>query len=75
MKAYVLSHVRTGEELEVVKHLRRMPGVVRADFTFGPYDVICEIEAPDLSGIGKIVSGTIRVTPGVTDTLTCLAVE
>ena len=75
MRAYVLAHVRTGEEREVVKYLRRAAGVIRSDFTFGPYDVITEIEAPDLSGIGKIVSETIRVTPGVTDTLTCLAVE
>jgi DNA-binding Lrp family transcriptional regulator len=75
MKAYVLAHVRTGEEREVVKYVRRAPGVTHADFTFGPYDVIVEIEAPDLAGIGKIVSETIRATPGVTDTLTCLAVE
>jgi len=75
MRAYVLAHVRTGEEREVLKYLRRAPGVIRADFTFGPFDVIAEIEAPDLAGVGKIVSETIRVTPGVTDTLTCLAVE
>lgn len=75
MKAYVLANVRTGEEREVVKYLRRSPGVVRADFTFGPYDVVAEIEAPDLPGIGKIVSETIRTMPGVSETLTLLAVE
>jgi len=35
MRAYVLAHVRTGEEREVVKYLRRAQGVIRADFTFG----------------------------------------
>lgn len=75
MRAYVLVHVHSGEEREVVKMVKGAPGVLRADFTFGPYDVIVEIEAADLHAVGKLVSGTIRAAPGVTDTLTCLAVE
>ena len=46
-----------------------------ADVTFGPYDAIIEVEAQDLSRLGKIVYSTIRPQPGVIDTLTCLAVE
>ena len=75
MRAYVLIDVRSGEERAVTKALQGEPGILRADFTFGPYDVICEVQAPDLSSLGKLVSGTIRPTPGVLDTLTCLAVE
>jgi DNA-binding Lrp family transcriptional regulator len=75
MRAYVLIEVRTGEERTVARSLRGQPGIVKSDFTFGPYDVIAEIEAADLSGLGKLVSSTIRATPGVLDTLTCLAVE
>ena len=75
MRAYVLTHVRTGEEREVVQALKSAPGIIRADFTFGPYDVIAEVEAPSLSAIGKLVSETIRSQPGVNDTLTCLAIE
>jgi DNA-binding Lrp family transcriptional regulator len=75
MRAYVLVHVRSGEEREVVKMLKGVPGILRADFTFGPYDVIAEIEAADLKSVGNLVSGTIRAAPGVVDTLTCLAVE
>jgi DNA-binding Lrp family transcriptional regulator len=74
MRAFVLIHVRTGEEREVVRSLEGVPGITKADFTFGPYDVIAEIQAPDLAAIGKLVSGTIRVAPGVIDTVTCLAV-
>jgi uncharacterized protein with GYD domain len=75
MRAYVLVHVRTGEEREVTRALKGQTGIVRADFTFGPYDVITEVEAPDLAALGKLVSITIRAQPGVIDTLTCLAVE
>jgi uncharacterized protein with GYD domain len=75
MRAYVLVHVRTGQEREVTRALKGQPGILRADFTFGPYDVIAEVEAPDLATLGKLVSVTIRAQPGVMDTLTCLAVE
>lgn len=75
MRAYVMVHVRPGEEKGLTQVLKRQAGVLRADVTFGPYDAIVEIEAPDLTGVGKIVYGTIRPQVGVIDTLTCLAVE
>ncbi len=75
MRAYVLIRVRSGEEWELIHTLRNLPPVLRADFTFGPYDVISEIEAPDLSSIGQFVSSTIRCAPGVIETVTCLTVE
>ena len=75
MRAYVLVHVRAGEEKHLTTALRGQPGVLSADVTFGPYDVIAEVEAADLAGVGKLVYGTIRPQIGVIDTLTCLAVE
>jgi len=62
-------------EKEVVRLVRQAAGVVRADATFGPYDVIAELEARDLSAVGRLVTDQIRTTPGVVDTLTCLVVE
>jgi DNA-binding Lrp family transcriptional regulator len=75
MRGYVLVNARPGEEREIVSQIRSVPGIVRADVTFGPYDVIVEVQASDLASIGKLVYGTIRAAPGVLDTLTCLAVE
>jgi len=75
MRAYVLVHVRAGEQKHLTDTLTGMPGVLRADVTFGPYDVIAEVEASDLAGVGKLVYSTIRPQIGVLDTLTCLAVE
>lgn len=75
MRAHVLINTRVGEELQVTSMLKKAPGVIRADFTFGPYDAIAEVEAANLAAIGKLVFESIRAMPGVTDTLTCLAVE
>ena len=55
--------------------MRGAAGVVKVETTFSPYDVIAQVEAQDLTKIGKLVYGTIRAAPGVLDTLTCLAVE
>ncbi len=67
--------VRPGEEQGGVAMLRGAAGVVKVETTFGPYDVIAQVEAEDLARIGKLVYGTIRAAPGVLDTLICLAVE
>ncbi len=81
MKAYVLVKTDIGEELNVVKALRNAKcqnnhDCIRgADFTFGLYDVVATIEGTDLAQLGKIVAGIIRGTPGVRDTVTCVAVE
>jgi DNA-binding Lrp family transcriptional regulator len=75
MRAYVLLDVHAGEERSVQQMLRGVPGVVKVETTFGPYDTIVQVEAADLAGLSKLVYQTIRATPGVMDTLTCLAVD
>ena len=75
MRAYVLVHVRPGEDRHLAQALRGQPGVLRADVAFGPYDVIVEVEGTDLTAVGKLVYSTIRPQVGVIDTLTLLAVE
>lgn len=75
MKAFVLINVRTGEIREVVRQLRRVEGVVDATMTFGPYDAVAVVEGLDVQAVGKILATGIQPIPGVTQTLTCLAVE
>ena len=75
MKAYVLMHVRPGSVPEVVHTLRRVSGVLEANMTFGPYDVVATVEARDINQLGPLVAGEIQPIPGVLDTLTCLVVE
>jgi len=75
MRAYVLIEVRPGIIREVAHQIRRLEGVRRADVTFGPYDVVVEIEVEDLAALGDLVDRQIQPIPGVQDTLTCLVVE
>ncbi len=75
MKAYVLIKTRVGETVDVVRTLRRKPGVVSADVTFGPYDAVAVVSTASLDTIGDLVTSTIHSTPGVLETLTCLVVE
>jgi DNA-binding Lrp family transcriptional regulator len=75
MKAYVLIKTRVGETVDVVRALRKLPGVVSADVTFGPYDAVAVVSADALDAIGDLVTGTIHSTPGVIETLTCLVVD
>jgi uncharacterized protein with GYD domain len=72
-KAYVLIKAHVGDIPEVVRFLRRSEGVVSADMTFGPYDVVAVVEAEDICAVAEVVATTIQCTPGVVDTLTCPA--
>jgi DNA-binding Lrp family transcriptional regulator len=75
MKAYILIKIRTGDIQEVIRQLRRVNGVVEANMTFGPFDAVAIVEAGDTRGLGRIIGMEIQTIPGITDTLTCLAVE
>lgn len=75
MKAYILINVRTGYVVEVLSHLTRIEGVLEANMTFGPYDVVAIIQANDLQSLGKMLAQSVQPIPGIEETLTCLAVE
>jgi DNA-binding Lrp family transcriptional regulator len=75
MRGYVLIHAAPGEATTIARGLKNAPGIVRADYVFGSFDVIVEVEARDLHSLGQLVFESIRVMPGVIDTHTCLAVE
>ena len=75
MKAYVLIKVRAGEVKEVIRQLRRTDQIVEANMTFGPYDAVAVLDAPDITSIGNLIAAAIQPIPGVEQTLTCLAVE
>jgi len=75
MKAYVLINIHPGELKDVIRQLKKVQGVLDANMTFGPYDAVAVIEANDINLLGKMISTEIQPIPGVTQTLTCLAVE
>lgn len=75
MKAYILIKTRAGEVQDVVKNLYKLEGVTEAHMTFGPFDVVAEVETPDIARLGAITASGIQPIPGVEQTLTCLAVD
>jgi DNA-binding Lrp family transcriptional regulator len=75
MKAYVLIKIRAGEVKEVVRQLRKSKNVPEVNMTFGPYDAVAVIDAPDINMIGNLIASTVQPIPGVQETMTCLAVE
>jgi len=75
MKVFVLVKTRIGEAASVARMLRDIPNVISADATVGLYDVIVEAEVPDPRALSDLLLFHIQVTPGVTDTLTCLTID
>ncbi len=72
--AIVLINTGIGAELDVFEKLRKMPEVREAYITYGTFDIVAKIEAPNLSEIQKVVN-EIRKMNGVRSTLTLITVE
>lgn len=75
MRAYVLINASAGKAIDVAKRLQGVQGITNADAITGEYDVIAQIDAPDVAGIGNVIVEKIQKVDGVFKTVTCLAVR
>ncbi len=73
-KAFVLIETSVGRTKEVASTLRELNGVQSVDPVTGPYDVIAVIELGSLNEIGDLVTSKIHPIPGISRTVTCLAI-
>ncbi len=73
-KAFVLLETVVGRTKEVIASIKQLEGVKSVDTVTGPYDIIAIIEAKDLNEIGDLVTGKIHPIPGISRTVTCLAI-
>ncbi|MXW31158.1 MAG: Lrp/AsnC family transcriptional regulator [Chloroflexi bacterium] len=73
-KAFVLIETTVGKTKDVVSALHKVDGVTSVDVVTGPYDVICVVQADDLSSVGDTVTGSVHTIGGIVRTVTCLAV-
>lgn len=73
-RAYILIQVVPGRSEEIAEILSAVQGVAHSDLVTGPYDIILEVEAPDLDAIGDIVHKGVRSVEGIEHTLTCIRV-
>ena len=73
-KAFVLIETAVGKSKEVVEAIRQLKGVKSVDTVTGPYDVIAVVEGENLNDIGDLVTARIHPIPGISRTVTCLAI-
>ena len=73
-KAFVLIETSVGRSKEVVAALSKLKGVTSVDTVTGPYDVIAVVHGENLNDIGDLVTGKVHPIPGISRTVTCLAI-
>ena len=73
-KAFVLIETAVGRAKEVAAAIRELEGVHSVDPVTGPYDIIAIVEGETLNDIGDLVTGKIHPVPGISRTVTCLAI-
>jgi DNA-binding Lrp family transcriptional regulator len=74
VRAYVLISTQPGKAMDVVARMNGQDGIVQSDAITGEYDVIAQVEAPDVAGVGALIVEKIQRIDGVFKTVTCLAV-
>ena len=75
ISAYVFIECTAGAAREVAKEASKIKGVVRANATTGPYDVIALLEAPDVNVLGDFIVTKIQGLSGVLRTQTNVLVD
>jgi DNA-binding Lrp family transcriptional regulator len=73
--AYVFIECTAGAARDVAKEVSKIKGVVRANATTGPYDVIALVDAPDLNVLGDFIVTKIQGLSGVLRTQTNVVVD
>ena len=68
VKAYILVVTDPGATKRVYEALAAVPGVTEIHEVMGPYDIIAEIEVPNLVDVPPILSSRIRIIPGIQST-------
>ena len=71
--AYVLAKVEAGLDEEILKQVKKMPGVKHVTPTYGIYDLHVEVSFDTMEELDKFMFQGIRRIPGVKDTVTLIA--
>ena len=65
---------QVGKSREVATALRALYEVPTVDIITGAYDIIALVEASDMLVVANVVTSNIQMIPGVSRTITCVAV-
>lgn len=75
MKAYILIDIQMGMTPEVLRNLKGLAPIQSAEMTFGEYDAIAVADVPDVNALAGLISKEVQAIPGITNTVTCMAVD
>jgi DNA-binding Lrp family transcriptional regulator len=71
-QALVLLLVDPKIEESLLSEIRATPGVIEANYIYGPYDIYVKIEGDTRESIRNLVYDKIRGLYGIRSTTTCL---
>jgi DNA-binding Lrp family transcriptional regulator len=74
-KAYILIKVKAGRTKEVIKTLKKIPGVEQAHPCFGQPDIFTFINVQDEKALSDVVISKIHTIDGVEETDTHIVAE
>jgi len=66
VEAYVFLDTENPGPMRIVKEVRKIPGVVRADALFGVPDILALVEGDDLGGLDEVINRIVELD-GVID--------
>jgi len=64
----VMVRLMAGQEKQALAKIRVTEGVSHVTAVFGRWDLVLDIEAPDLPALSNVIVRGIRAVPGVTST-------
>jgi DNA-binding Lrp family transcriptional regulator len=68
--AIVLANTDIGKEASVLDEMCNLNQVVEAYLVYGVYDIIAMVEAETMDDLEAVITGKVRVIPGLRSTLT-----
>ncbi|MSP78368.1 MAG: Lrp/AsnC family transcriptional regulator [Dehalococcoidia bacterium] len=75
VRAFVLITVDALRTREVIDQLKKGKRIKTVNEVLGPYDIVAEIESPELDDVTSILREDIRPVSGIRNTLTCVVVR
>ncbi|MFA5050579.1 MAG: Lrp/AsnC ligand binding domain-containing protein [Patescibacteria group bacterium] len=77
VEAHVFLKVKTSEEAaeKILKTLRSIEGVVRANMVTGIYDMIVNVKSENLKTLGELIACKISNIENVISSITCIVVK
>ncbi|MFQ5920842.1 MAG: Lrp/AsnC family transcriptional regulator [Nitrososphaerales archaeon] len=73
--AYVLVNCDLGSEEEIIKDIRKLPGVTEVSGVYGVYDIIAKIQSDAMDKLRETITWKIRRIDKVRSTLTMIVIE